>query len=248
MACMTLIGGDVLPFLGFVHRCRITAPQGGVGHHVHLRNEEMFFIFDGEAEFTVDGHTSLLAGPVGVPLRLGQSHAILNPTDRPVEFMNVNVATVDGQYDARDLDDSRVGVAKEPVPAFTVMRIDAALLEPRASYRGGRGTVRYRRALDATVFRSSWSYVDHLVIPPGASEGFHRHSKLGEVYYVVGGAGEVTVDRETSALHEGDAVPILAGEAHSLANTGSRDFELIVFGIALDMESRIPPASALRSD
>src|SRR6266540_1246843 len=73
MACMTLVPRNAIPLLNFVHRCQMTAPKGGVGHHFHNQNEEMFVIFDGEAEFTIDGRTSLLKGTVGAPVRLGHS-------------------------------------------------------------------------------------------------------------------------------------------------------------------------------
>ena len=36
----------------------------------------MFVIFDDEAEFTINGRTSLLKGTVGAPDRMGSSHAI----------------------------------------------------------------------------------------------------------------------------------------------------------------------------
>jgi len=107
MNCMTLLPGTALQTnLYFLHRCQIT-PGGGVGHHFHNTTEEMFVIFDGEAEFTVDGRTSLLKGTVGAPVRMGHSHAIYNPGKTPVEFMNINVSAVKGRYDAFDLDDAR---------------------------------------------------------------------------------------------------------------------------------------------
>src|SRR4051812_7909965 len=65
-------------------------PGGGVGHHFHNQCEEMFIIFDGQAEFTIDG-TSTLRGTVGAPTRMGHSHAIYNPSNQAVEFMNMNV-------------------------------------------------------------------------------------------------------------------------------------------------------------
>src|SRR5215471_12789691 len=103
---------------------------GGVGHHFHNSNEEMFVIFNGEAEFTIDGRTSVLKGTVGAPCRMGHSHAIYNPSDKPVEFMNINIASVRGHYDAFNLDDARVGAAKDPIPVFMTMRLDKALLAP----------------------------------------------------------------------------------------------------------------------
>ena len=47
---------------------------------------------------------------------------------------------------------------------------------------GGRGTVRYRRALPPEVFFTNWSYVDHLVLPESASVGKKRHEGVEEFY------------------------------------------------------------------
>jgi mannose-6-phosphate isomerase-like protein (cupin superfamily) len=232
MACEVLLPGNALTTnLDFIHRCQIM-PGGGVGHHFHNQCEEMFVIFDGEAEFTIDGRTSALKGTVGAPCRMGHSHAIYNPSDHPVEFMNINVTAVKGLYDAFNLGDARINVAKDPIPVFMTMRLDKALLRPMESYRGGEGTARYRRALDPTVFLTNWSYVDHLLLPPGASEGSHRHPGIEEVYFVLSGGGQAQVNGETAEIHKGDAVPVLLNEAHSFKNNTSQDLEFMIIGIA----------------
>jgi len=151
--------------------------------------------------------------------------------------MNINVATVSAKYDAFNLEDARLGAPKEPLPSFMTMRLDKSLLRPQntlQNYRGGKGAVKYRRALDPTVFLSNWSYMDHLIITPGASEGLHRHPKVGEVYYVISGDGEVKVNNETSAIHKGDGVPISPGQAHSFTNNGTQDLELMIIGVATE--------------
>ena len=232
MACSTLLPGSALATnFFFMHRCQIM-PGGGVGHHFHNTDEEMFVIFDGEAEFTIDGHTSLLKGTVGAPTRMGHSHAIYNPGDKPVEFMNINISAVKGRYDAFNLDDPRIGVPKEPIPAFMTMRLDKALLKPMKAFHGGEGTAQYRRALDPSVFLTNWSYMDHLLLPPGASDGKHRHAGVEEIYYVLNGDGEVQVNGETSAIHKGDAVPVSLNEVHSFKNNGTADLEFMIVGVA----------------
>src|SRR6267154_1128945 len=119
----------------FLHR-GVLHPGGGIGQHFHNHCEEMFVIFDGEAEFTINGRTSLLKGTVGAPTRMGHSHAIYNPSDKPVEFMNINIASIKGHYDAFNLADARVGAPKDAIPTFMTMNLDKTTLKPMPNYLG----------------------------------------------------------------------------------------------------------------
>jgi mannose-6-phosphate isomerase-like protein (cupin superfamily) len=241
MAYMGLLGtSDLETNLYFLHRGQIP-PGGGIGGHFHNTVEEMFVIFDGEAEFTINGRTSLLKGPAGAPCRLGSSHAIYNPTDKPVQWMNINVSVIKGEYDAFNLDDPRVGVPLDPIPVFMTMRLDRTLLRGIEAMFGGKGTAQYRRALAPTVFGGPWAYVDHLLLPPGASTGGHVHRGVAEFYYVMSGDGTVTVASsarrngpppETAAIKAGDAIPIQLSEGHSFANTGTQPLEFLIVGVA----------------
>ena len=86
---------------------------------------------------------------------MGHSHAIYNPTDKPVQWMNINVSMAKDQYDAFNLNDPRVDVPLDPIPQFITMRLDRALLRPVNAMNGGKGTVQYRRALDPSIFLTS---------------------------------------------------------------------------------------------
>jgi mannose-6-phosphate isomerase-like protein (cupin superfamily) len=244
--CQTLVAGGVMDVnLNFLFRCQMQ-PGGGVAEHFHNTVEEMFTILDGEAEFTVDSHTSLVKGPAGAPQRKGHSHAIYNPTNELVDYLNINVSMVKGHYDAFNLGDSRDKMTtKDEIPQFMLMRLDKTLLQPMANYRGGQGTVKYRRALDSDTFETNWAYVDHLLIPPGASEELHYHTGVEEIYYVVEGGGQVRVNEETEPIKKGDALPVFFREPHFFTNDGSSDLELMIIGIsavkdALDTELGAP--------
>jgi mannose-6-phosphate isomerase-like protein (cupin superfamily) len=239
--------GALTPEFNFLHRGVIPAGSG-IGHHFHNVVEEMFVILDGEAQFTIDGRTASVKGPAGVLCRVGHSHAIYNPGPGPVQWMNLNVSSVGGVYDNFDLGDTRVGAALDPIPTFMTIRFDRSLL--RAGGGRGRGApapppapnaVLSRRAAGPAMFSTTWSYIDHLLVPPGASTPDLAHDGLAEAYYVLDGEGTLSVaggEPGTAPVRAGDAIAVRLGETTRFTSTGSAPLELFVMGVAKDLAAK----------
>ena len=213
----------------FLHR-GVIHPHSGIGQHFHNHCEEMFVVFDDTAQFTINGRTSQLTGTWGAPDRMGSSHAIYNPTDHDIEWMNINVGT-SKVYDAFNLGDDRVGAPLDKIPQFVTMHLDRALLVDK-----GNG-VKRRRALGPSVFYTPWAYLDHVLVAPGAALPETRYADMTEAYYVMSGDGSVTVNGETVAIKKGDAIPIDLNQAKSFKG-GSAPLELLVIGVAKDMAAK----------
>jgi mannose-6-phosphate isomerase-like protein (cupin superfamily) len=100
---------------------------------------------------------------------------------------------------------------------------DIAKNEP-APHNGGGNTTVYNFFNKATnsnlVFRKR-------VLHPGAAIGYHLQ-KAEEIYYIISGAGEMTMNNKTFDVNAGDAILTLAGSSHGLKQTGAEDLVVII--------------------
>lgn len=71
----------------------------------------------------------------------------------------------------------------------------------------------------------------HVTMAPGNTSLWHQHSKMSEVYFVLGGSG-ILYYRNQALQVEKDAYLVLPPHTpHKLRNTGSSDLEHLVFAV-----------------
>lgn len=251
MGFTQLVGSQALSsnFL-YLHAGTIE-PKSGIGHHFHHSIEEMYVLLSGEAEFTINGHTSRLKAPAVVPCKLGDAHAIYNATGQPVKWLNFAVSLVKGRGENFDLGDTRVGAKLDPIPVFVSSQLKRDALRSNNTAYPGNGAL-YRREFGPGVFGSAWNHVDHVIIPAGGSSGPRQLEGIEEVYYVMNGSGTVTVNGDSTPIKADNAFPVLLGETMKLSNTGTNDLELLVIGVSptknKEAEGTKPKGIALQMD
>lgn len=246
LSFMTLLGGKGFETnFDFYHR-GILQPRSSIGEHNHRDSEEIYFIFDGPAEFTVNGKTAFLPARATVLCPLKFSHGVYNNSDKPLQWMNIAVGTGERRGGAVDYgEDLSKQQLVSPAP-FRWAPLDKSLLLDRPAAHQGKGTVLSRRVWDIDSFQTNWAFVDHLILPPDTSIGYHRHDGIEEVYYIMEGSGRMTVDNVTFEVGPGDAIPNKLGGSHGIYNHTGKPLELIV--IACAKEKNVVDATDLGDD
>ena len=92
------------------------------------------------------------------------------------------------------------------------------------THNGGGSTVGYSFFSKADglkmVFRKR-------VLHPGSAIGYHLQTQE-EIYYILSGKGEMTMNNEKFDVKGGDAILTFAGSSHGLKQTGEEDLVVII--------------------
>ena len=65
------------------------------------------------------------------------------------------------------------------------------------------------------------------VLYKGAAIGYHLQ-KTDEVYYILGGAGKMTMNGKVFPVKRGDAILTRGGSSHGLVQTGNSDLTIVI--------------------
>ncbi len=76
-------------------------------------------------------------------------------------------------------------------------------------------------------------YVAYAMLQEGKAYEPHAHGDHEEIYYIIAGNGEITIDGETQKIRDGDAIYIPAGSVHSIVNNGTDFLIFLAFSSQL---------------
>jgi uncharacterized cupin superfamily protein len=149
----------------------------------------------------------------------GTSHGLANPGADPIRYLRVAIG--DGVAVAE------MPTAAEPRPSEW-SPLDVDMLEATKAH-GGMGEIRFRRLWDHDRFTTGWGFIDHALLDPGTSVGYHRHDTVQECYLILAGDGVMMVDGTVFGVVPSTGVPNRLGGAHGIA---ARDEPVELINIA----------------
>jgi len=229
---MELLGSKTFDTnLLFVHR-GVLPTKSGIGEHIHRKMEEMYIVFDGPAQFTINGRTAELPAGSMAMFSMGSSHGIYNHTDKEIQFMNIGVSSIKGKYDNIDYKNDLVQAKVESPAPFLWAQFDRSLLHPTLGGHQGKGEIFFQRVWSDENFKTNWYFIDYCLLQPDTSIGYHQHNTIEEVYYVMHGTGRFTVNDSTFDVRAGDALPCRLHDSHGIYNNSNENLEILVISVA----------------
>lgn len=95
----------------------------------------------------------------------------------------------------------------------------------------GQGTIDFVRPFSATDFQSSLNFIDYVEIPPGHSIGNHLHANDEEIYFIVAGSGQMTVNSTSQLVRAGDIIVNRVGWSHGIENNSDGILKILVWEV-----------------
>ena len=108
-----------------------------------------------------------------------------------------------------------------------IKRKDSYPTQQLEKMRDGDGVVTIERLLTPEELYDKGRLYAKIILPPGASIGYHVHEGEMESFYVISGKAEYDDNGETTTLLPGDTTLTQAGEGHSIRSIGDTALELI---------------------
>lgn len=96
------------------------------------------------------------------------------------------------------------------------------------------GVLKRVLARKSDLLRGQVQMVNWSRLPMGSSFQSHYHEDMQEVFVMLGGPVEMTVDDSSMKLNSGDAILIEPREVHKMENLSEGSVDYLVFGISLE--------------
>ncbi len=209
-------------------RVVLIPPKSSIGEYKLTDSDETFALVNGMAYITVGGRTGHIVGKTLIPVKMGSSVGIYNPTDGVITLIWVCSVKEKGKYNPVDTGNDLTVKRPEGVIPFPYIAQNYYITAPgkNASHRGlGHGLIENLETVNFDYFESGY-HTRWFAVSPGSSIGYHTHFTNEEHFFVVSGSARGTVNNITVRMGPLDCLMVGLNDTHGIYNDGTEDLWL----------------------
>ena len=215
-------------------------PGGGPPPHMHTREDEMFYVVDGDLEFVKDQATFRARKGFATALPKNVTHTFKNVGSRPARLV---VLAMPGGFDRFSMAASQPWTGPRAPTNEDIEKLLAACanfgIEMRPDWRPTKTIEPHvdDRELWVMGNRIKLKVTSHdtggqasvceITTPPNNGVPVHRHLVEDEMFYVLEGTCEFDVECEKSSVSAGGFVYVPKGTAHGFSNRGKTSVKML---------------------
>ncbi len=123
-------------------------------------------------------------------------------------------------------------VAAAQLAKDRVIRNDPAKYRQLSAVHAGAGTMGFTQLVGSKDLSTNFLYLHAGVIPANAGIGHHFHHNIEEMYVLLDGEAEFTVNGRTAKIKAPAVVPCRMGDAHGIYNSSGKPVRWLNFGVS----------------
>jgi mannose-6-phosphate isomerase-like protein (cupin superfamily) len=114
-----------------------------------------------------------------------------------------------------------------------IVHTDPASFRPSAAVHGGAGTMSFASLLNRGAVTPEFNFLHRGVIPPGAGIGHHFHNTVEEMFVILDGEAQFTIDGRTATVKGPAGVICRTGHSHAIYNAGATPVQWMNLNVSL---------------
>jgi len=115
-----------------------------------------------------------------------------------------------------------------------IAHTDPAAFRPSPAVHGGAGTMAFTALLNRGAVTPEFNFLHRGEIPPGAGIGHHFHNTVEEMFVILDGEAQFTVDGRTALVKGPAGVICRTGHSHAIYNSSSKPVQWVNLNVSLN--------------
>jgi mannose-6-phosphate isomerase-like protein (cupin superfamily) len=119
--------------------------------------------------------------------------------------------------------------AQQPPLAQRIVPTDPSAYRPLKAVHAGAGNMAFASLLNRGAIGPHFNFLHRGEIPAGSGIGHHFHNTVDEMFVILNGEAQFTINGRTARLEGPAAVVCRMGDSHALLNSGTETLQWINF-------------------